>query len=149
MWSCVAYDCDGASMITPEQLANSNSESGHQKALFCWAAQSGIFELKWLFAIPNGFYATAAQKGKMKAEGLRSGVWDIYLPFMKNDDNWHVHCAGLWIEMKHEKYRTAINGGLTKDQIEFRNNCSDQYEFAICYSWIEARDAILKYLGKV
>lgn len=144
--------------ITPEQLAKSGTEHGHQAALFCYAATSGIFELKWLFAIPNGFYGSAAQKGKMKAEGLRSGVADICLPVNRDwqedyDDtagNSLVHYNGLFIEMKHAKYKTHKNGGLSDEQIEFSNFIIRQgYRFEVCYSWIEARDAILRYLGKV
>ena len=41
--------------ITPEQLAASGSEDGHQSALFCWAALNTeqYPQLKNLFAIPN------------------------------------------------------------------------------------------------
>lgn len=141
-------------MITPEQLANSGSESGHQKALFCWAVQSGIPELKWLFAIPNGFYATAAQKGKMKAEGLRSGVADICLPvrISRHVAAFHFkdYSCGLYIEMKMADKRNRKNGGLSDEQLEFSQFIIGQgYQFVVAYSWIEARDAILKYLGKV
>ena len=59
-------------MITPEQLAACGSESGHQKALFRWAAMNIATypQLKWLYAVPNGFFSTPGQKAKMKAEGL-------------------------------------------------------------------------------
>lgn len=134
-------------MITPEQLAKSGSERGHQTALFVWASQSGIDELKWMFAIPNGFFATPAQKAKMKAEGLKSGIADILLPVSNyvNGGNY-----GLFIEMKHTKYKTYKDGGLKPEQIEFGDFVTKQgYKFVVCYSWIEARDIILKYLGKV
>lgn len=135
-------------MITPEQLARSNTEHGHQAALFCWCALSGIPELKWLFAIPNGFYATPAQKAKMKAEGLRSGVSDILLPmssYPHDEDSY----SGLFIEMKQEKYRGRHNGGLSDEQKAFAHFVTGQrYKFVVCYSWIEAKQAILSYLGK-
>lgn len=135
-------------MITPEQLAASNSESGSQKALFCWAASSGIAELKWLFAVPNGFYGSASQKGKMKAEGLRNGVWDICLPVWSNVGN--KGKFGLFIEMKTEQYRNRKNGGLSDEQLEFQQFVTGQgYKCVVCYSWLEARDTILQYLGKV
>lgn len=68
--------------ITPEQLAKSGSEHGEQSALFAWAADNveQYPQLKWLFAVPNGFYGDSGQKGKMKAEGLRKGVPDVVLP---------------------------------------------------------------------
>lgn len=135
--------------MTPEQIAQSGSEHAHQTALFAWCAQSGISELKWLFAIPNGFYATPQQKAKMKTEGLRSGVSDIMLPVHIDDAGDGMGYCGLFIEMKHKKYENARNGGLSDEQIEFRNFIIGQgYQFALCYTWTEARDVILKYLGR-
>lgn len=141
-------------MITPEQLATSGSESGHQKALFAWAQQSGIPELKWLFAVPNGFYGSAAQKSKMKAEGLKSGVSDVMLLVSKwtgdPASSSLIHYNGLIIEMKTEAMRNRKNGGLSDEQKEFGEFVTRQgYRFVIVYSWIEARDAILQYLGRV
>lgn len=134
-------------MITPDQLASSGSESGSQKALFCWSAQSGIPELKWLFAVPNGFFGSVAQKGKMKAEGLKNGVADIMLPVASWCDG--KIARGLFVEMKTEQYRNRKNGGLSDDQKEFLDFVSGQgYKTVVCYSWQEARDVILGYLGK-
>lgn len=137
-------------MITPEQLARSGSEHGNQAALFAWAALSGIPELKWLFAIPNGFYGSTAQKGKMKAEGLKSGVSDVCLLVKGGIYDWHKQApfAGLIIEMKTEAMRNRKNGGLSDEQKEFGEFVTGQgYKFCVCYSWLEARDAILRYLG--
>lgn len=140
-------------MITPEMLARNNTEHGHQAALFCYAAASGIPELKWLFAVPNGFYGSAAQKGKMKAEGLKSGVSDICLPcsmsWMNDDGQSHFYC-GLFIELKTDDKRNHKNGGLSGEQVEFSQFVIGQgYKFVIAYSWLEAREMILQYLGKM
>lgn len=136
-------------MITPEQIGAGTSEHSQQTAVFAWAAQSGIPELKWLFAIPNGFYATAKSKATMKAEGLRSGVSDIMLPVVRLINDFMI-CHGLFIEMKSAQYHGRKNGGLSDEQEEFAHFVNRQgYRFVVCYSWIEARDAILSYLGKV
>lgn len=133
-------------MITPEDLARSGSEHGHQTALFCWASTSNIPELKWLYAIPNGFYATAKSKAAMKAEGLKSGISDICLPVSQRSIGNTVRYCGLYIEMK----RKTSNAGLSNEQLKFSQFIIGQgYKFKVCYSWIEARDAILEYLGKV
>src|SRR4051812_19508182 len=97
-------------MITPEQLASSGSEHGAQAAIFCWSALPEVRAkypvLKYLFAVPNGFYGSAAQKGKMKAEGLKLGVPDIILPVVKTINNsldkstGLLKYAGLFIELK-------------------------------------------------
>lgn len=127
--------------ITPEQLASSNTEHGEQSALCCWAARSGIAELKWLFAIPNGFFSIPAQKAKMKAEGLRAGVADLMLP-VQSICGQHY---GLFIEMKRND-----RARLSDEQREFGEFVTGQgYKFVVCYSWKEARDEILKYLGRL
>lgn len=134
--------------ITPEQLAASGSEDGAQMAVFCWAADNcGQYpQLKWLHAIPNGGSRHIAEAGKMVAAGLRSGVWDIFLPCPIQTD-WAKQYAGLYIEMKEEKRRKHKNGGLSDEQVEFGNYATQMgYYCAVCYTWEEARDVILKYL---
>lgn len=136
-------------MITPERLAESGSESGHQKALFQWAALEikNHPQLKWMFAIPNGFFASSGQKNKMKAEGLRDGVPDICLPWPRYDKLWDGYHHGLWIEMKREIYRNRTNGGCSEDQLNWHNYLKEVgYCVHVCYGWEEARDRILKYL---
>lgn len=122
--------------ITPEQLAKSGSEDGHQAALFCWAALSGIPELKWLFHIPNGGSRHIAEASKLKAMGVKSGVPDIFLPVGRNS------FKGLWIELKK-----PIKGIVSDDQNKWLAFLSEQgYATRVCFGWIEARDALLQYL---
>lgn len=132
--------------LTPEQLAG-DSEHSQQVALFAWAADNvGKYPaLQYMFAIPNGFFGSAEQKGKMKAEGLRTGVPDIFLPFAIN------HAHGLFIEMKVEKYRNHKDGGCSDEQIDFINyTTSTNYCCKVCYNWEEARDTLIAYLeGKL
>ena len=136
--------------INPEDLAG-DSESSQQKALFLWAAQSvGKYpQLAYMFAVPNGFFATIAQKGKMKAEGLCNGVPDIFLPVWKIGDRQVFH--GCFIEMKIEKYRNRKNGGCSDEQIDFINYAASAgYYCKVCYNWMEARDTLTAYLeGKL
>lgn len=137
--------------LMPEQLAG-DSEHSQQVALFAWAADNvGKYPaLKYMFAIPNGFYGSAEQKGKMKAEGLRIGVPDVFLPVAMhsggplNFKQYH----GLFIEMKVEKYRNHKDGGCSDEQIEFINYATNVgYYCKVCYSWEEARDKIIEYLS--
>lgn len=134
--------------ITPEQLAASGTEHGHQAALFCWAVDSvGKYPcLEFMFAIPNGFYGDSGQKGKMKAEGLRSGVPDVMLPYAMNQFvSGFKSYSGLFIEMKVKKNIADAN------QIKYIDYLrSAGYYVAICYSWEEARDTLIKYMeGKL
>jgi hypothetical protein len=129
-------------MITPEQLAASGTEHGHQAAFFCWAAQSGIPELEYMFAIPNGGLRNAATAGRLKAEGVKAGVPDIFLPVRMPGEAIGWAC-GLFIEMKVGRNKLSDE---QKDYIAF---LTDQgYKCEVCYSWETARDAALRYLGK-
>src|SRR5437773_12087809 len=99
-------------MLTPEQIAG-DSETSQQQALFAWSALniSMYPQLRWLHAIPN------ANSHRMVAEGVRSGISDIYLPWPKFDNDIECWHHGLYIEMKIEKRRNQKNGGLSDDQI--------------------------------
>lgn len=135
-------------VITPEDLAASGSEDGHQMAVFCWAANNcGQYPaLKWLHAIPNGGSRHIVEAGKMVAAGLRSGVWDIFLPLPIHTE-WARQYAGLYIEMKADKRRKEANGGLSKEQLDFWEYAQQMgYYCKVCYNWEEARDILIKYM---
>jgi VRR-NUC domain len=132
-------------VITPEQLARPNDETSQQIALMCWAGlnQNLYPQLKWLHAIPN------ANSHRIVAEGVRAGVSDVFLPFATvNETIPSDGYFGLYIEMKIEKRRNQKNGGLSQDQIDFIDYARKAgYKCCVCYSWIEAKNAILEYLG--
>lgn len=134
--------------ITPEQLAG-DSEHSQQVAFFAWAADNvGDYpSLAYIFAIPNGGLRDIRTAASLKAEGVRSGVCDIFLPF----HNTFTHYSGCFIEMKIEKYRSKKNGGCTEEQIDFINYVTNAgYYCKVCYNWIEARDTLIAYLeGKL
>lgn len=140
-------------MITPEQLAASGTEDGNQMALFAWAAlNTEIYpQLKNLFAIPNGGNRHIVEAIKFVGTGTRSGVPDTFLawPCVEHngeyDNQFRYH--GLFIEMKHEKYRNRKNGGRSEEQIEWSDRLTQAgYLVAVCYNWQEARDTLINYL---
>ena len=140
-------------MITPEALAAVGTEDAHQLAFFCWAALSAkqYPQLEWMHAIPNGGYRDKRTAGKLVATGVRAGIWDIYLPYPirqpwnNNGPDGSYH--GLYVEMKRADRRTKKNGGLTDEQLAFKEYVeSAGYRAVVCYSWIEARDAVIAYL---
>jgi len=109
------------------------TEHDEQATLFAIASYRP--ELRWMFAIPNGGYRTKATAGKMRAEGLRAGISDIFLPLPT--DKYH----GLFLEMKvgHNK--------LTDLQKEFQNYATQQgYCCKVAYSADEAIKIIDEYL---
>lgn len=127
--------------ITPEQLAKSGTEHGHQAALFCWCSQNirQYPQLKRLFAIPNGGLRNPATAARLKAEGVKSGVPDIMLaiPIGK----WH----GLFIEMKIGRNQP------TNEQEDWLVDLSCAgYYTAVCHEWTQARNIVVNYLdGKL
>jgi hypothetical protein len=122
---------------TPEQLARSGSEAAHQTALFAWAALSCYRwpELAYLFAVPNGGTRNKVEAGFLKAQGVRSGVPDIFLPVAR----WGCH--GLWIEMKVGNNKPSDN---QKNWIKALQ--AHGYAVVVAYSWIQAKDYIIQYL---
>lgn len=86
-----------------EAPARRDLEHQHQRKLFEWAKRSlGQYPgLDLLFAIPNGGYRGKREGARLKEEGVRAGVPDIFLPVPLGG------YAGLWIEMKTSKGRLS------------------------------------------
>lgn len=112
-------------------------EHREQVALMKWSESAKVAypSLKWLHAIPNGGKRSKAMAGKLKAEGVKRGVLDLFLPAARA--GWH----GLYIEMKYGD-NTA-----TPPQVDFiADMAREGYACYVCYSWKAARDCILAYL---
>lgn len=164
--------------MTPTELARSNSEHGHQRALFAWcnlAARHG-FDAAWddrcykepgyaagqygtagvtvldrIFAIPNGGLRDKVTAAKLKAEGVKDGVPDTFLPLPRSV--W----AGLFIEMKRPgttkagKRKAVVidqQAGATSaaqdDWTGFLRSAG--YGVAVAFSWDEAAKQIREYV---
>ena len=138
--------------VTPEQLAKSGTEHSHQTALFAMCALNiKVYpELKWFHAIANGgsrgdsAKSRAIRGGALKAEGVKTGVSDTFLPVKRGP--W----SGLYIEMKkpsEKPVKATSAGGVSEDQREFGAFVQTQgFAFMIAYSWQEAWEALTKYL---
>jgi VRR-NUC domain-containing protein len=81
---------------TLDQISNGGSEHANQAAVFEWCEMmtSAHPELRLIFAIPNGARTSISVAKRLKAEGLRSGVPDLFLPVARG--GYH----GLFVEMK-------------------------------------------------
>ena len=73
-----------------------DDESGHQEALFEWAAyhMDCMPELEYMHHIPNGGKRDKRTAVALKRQGVKAGVPDICLPVARN--GYH----GLYIELK-------------------------------------------------
>jgi hypothetical protein len=139
--------------MTPEQIAKSGTESAEQSALMAWCAMQSDRRLDLLFAIPNGGERHAAVGAKNVATGLKSGVPDLMLPVPINTVSLHNEpiepiFAGLFLEMKRVKHKTAKNGNCSAAQLEWHDKLREQgYAVCVAFGWIEARDILLEYLA--
>ena len=79
------------------------SESAEQIAFVQWFERS--YPNIKIFAIPNGGHRHKATAQRLRMEGVKKGVPDLYIPALK-----------LWIEMKR-----TTGGTLSKEQKEWRD----------------------------
>lgn len=104
-----------------------------------------IPSLSLMHAIPNGgARGNDSQTNKirgamLKAEGVKKGVPDIFLPVPLN--GYH----GLYIEMKVADKK---KGRASAEQLAFLHNVGKLgYAYAICYGAEEAKQIICEYYG--
>lgn len=121
-------------------------EDDHQHWLFEWAhgqrLPGGSRLNDYLFAIPNGGKRDAAEAARLKAQGVKAGVSDLFLPVMRGG------FGGLWIELKAPAEHGKPAGRPTQAQLDWLARMSDcGYATALCYGWRAAADTITDYLG--
>ena len=111
------------------------SEHDIQAMFFQEAAWKHPEETRWMHAIPNGGARNVVVASKMKQEGVKRGVWDVFLPLPRG--GYH----GLYIEFKFGK------GRLTPEQKEFGAYLQDQgYKTGIAYDVDGAMEILENYL---
>lgn len=114
------------------------SEHQEQAALFKWAAMNRrtFPELELMFAIPNGGWRHKITAAKLKAEGVKPGVPDIFLPVPR------LPYHGLFIEMK-ARTRTA-----TARQNEWHIALRKaMFDVVVSHGWEQAVSEIMDYLS--
>lgn len=83
--------------------------------------------------------------GKLKAEGVKSGVSDTLLPVKRS-----VY-SGLYIELKKlsiKPKKEGSKGGCSDDQLKFGEFVTKQgFMFAVCYGWEDAWNCLEWYLN--
>lgn len=72
-----------------------------------------------LFAIPNGGARNRVVGGKLKAEGVMAGVWDLFFAHPVGQ------YGGCWIETK------AGDNSLSDTQLAFREELAGDYDFFV------------------
>lgn len=112
-------------------------EAGFQVAVFEWATlmQGRWPELRFMYHCPNGGSRNKIEAIHLKAQGVKAGVPDIFLPSARH--SYH----GLYIEMKAGKNKP------TAAQLEYLEYLTEAgYLCEVCYNSIEAINTIKEYL---
>ncbi len=132
------------------------SEHTEQVALFQFlkTIEMKHYAIKSIYAIPNGGLRNKAVAGKLKAEGVKSGVLDVHLPAVSyavehkgkiinlSPDKENIQYIGLWVEMKYGKNKLTDNQAIWKKNLEELG-----HRVVVCYSWVDAANEIMAYLG--
>lgn len=128
--------------MTPEQVAKAGTEAAHQSAFMCWCNQQSDTRLKRAFHVPNGGTRNKAEASRLKSQGVKAGVPDVFIP---------IPCGqyhGLWIEFKKPGLENRKNGGLRDDQVEYRDYLlSQNFGYFVAYSYLQAIDVVVQYLS--
>lgn len=163
-------------MIDPwSYVRKGDSEYAHQVALFMWANMAAKFgekaasfpesymiegfaknrlagnddrlpQLDLLFAIKNAGHGDAVRGARSKAEGIKKGVPDIFLPVASFDKYANTY-SGLFIELKRPKTENKLEGRASKEQCKWAEALEAQsYLVKLCYGWEAAKIVLLDYL---
>lgn len=115
------------------------SESTEQIAVINWCDTYSIKypELKMIFHIPNGGQRNKIEAARLKREGVKAGVPDLFLPISRQGYN------GLFIEMKYESNKA------TEKQKEWLKKLNREgFKAIVCNGFEEAVSEIEAYISK-
>lgn len=171
--------------MTPATLAKSGTEHAHQTALFAYVAvaylhgfdvadewcKTGVIPqttpysmyetptvpaLEWFHAIHNQGHGDKVRGANAKAEGVRKGVadtflpWPVYEPCPADSQIMMMKWAGLYIEMKKQTERPkseTAKGGVSDEQRRFGEYAKRVgYGFMVCYGWEHAVTTLRSYI---
>lgn len=117
------------------------TESEIQQAVMRWWALShkglGVRHERLLMAFPMQGQRSPRNGARMKAEGMRAGLADMFLAVPMPT------APGLWIELKRPKPR----GVVSEEQADFLASVKMQgYSAQVCFGFDECIKAISNYL---
>lgn len=116
---------------------NGSRETDEQQALIRWASYHPVCS-KHLIAIPNGGFRNLVEAVKLKREGVKKGVSDLFLAYPS------LGYHGLWVEMK--KVGKHVVSPEQQDWIDLMR--SVRYKAEIAVGCEEAIRIIKEYLER-
>jgi hypothetical protein len=95
----------------------------------------------YLIHPPNGGKRNAAEAARLKAQGVKAGVSDLFLA-------WPAHgLHGLWVELKAPAEHGKPAGKPTQAQLDWLDRMAAVgYSAQLCYGWRGAAETISAYL---
>lgn len=81
-------------LVKRKKTQRKNPEHDLQKAFFEWLLLAYPWADDVTFAVPNGVRCSASQAAKLKAEGLKAGIPDVFMSVVTDK------YPGLYIEFK-------------------------------------------------
>lgn len=114
------------------------SEHDEQCMLIVWCGYMAAHDPDYglIFAIPNGGQRNKVTAAKLKAEGVKPGVPDLFLPVPRG-----IY-TGMFVEMKRRK-----GGHVSADQRKWITDLiSHGYKCVVCRGFEEAKQAITAYM---
>jgi hypothetical protein len=122
------------------------SEHTEQSMVIYWAERHAdeYPELRWLHSSLNGIFIPASKAtrsriiNRMKAEGMKRGIPDLFLPVARHGKH------GIYLELKRND-----GGVLSNEQKEFLAFADEQgYHAVVCNGCDEATEMLEWYLRK-
>lgn len=114
------------------------TEHDLQKAFFKWLAVANIPGAEMMHANPNGGHRHPAVAAKLKAEGVKPGVPDVYWPMARGG------FIGLAIEFKNGE------GNPSKEQKQRITRLQEEgWCVVLCWSWQAAAATVKGYSGMI
>lgn len=152
MWANMAMRYGHYTSMIPASYMQKDYARNYSRNAIATGNDFLIPQLKWLHAIHNQGHGDAIRGAKAKAEGVKAGVSDMFLPVPRtmwsNEEGgtgylaagFPIYC-GLYLELK------VGSNTPSEDQLIFM---ADMREAGYCADWakgwLEARDKILAYL---
>ena len=143
LWECIDCPTGAKHLAALGSPKRPQTDSDLPEPLRAPTAAPAVPALAWFHAVHNQGHGDRIRGAIAKAEGVRRGVPDTFLP-------WPVaHWHGLYIEMKKptERPKTKGKGGVSDEQGAFGAYALRAgYGWAVCYSWREAADTLRAYI---
>lgn len=139
----------GESLPSFHHKKRQHLEDDEQRGLFFWVNRMALTDQRYkaIFATPNGGTRNPKEAARMKGQGVKAGVSDIFVAVPAWISGL-VEKHGLWIEMKRPLVPKGRKPETSPEQIEWMERMQrNGYIACLCYGKDQAQEAITAYLA--